>query len=167
MLNRYRVIGVGLIAILVLAVAPTVFGAFTPEVFVIDQPTIDNIVNVTRATVDEPGWVVIHADADGAPGPVIGYSALPAGINANVKVTIDPKAATGGSRVTYAIDDEERQTGRLFHYDEFAEEDIGIHVGSLLGATLIGMKVDTRVPFLQADGTFRRVHLLTVERNQA
>lgn len=37
---------------------------------------------------------------------------------------IDPKAATGGSRVTYAIDDEERQTGRLFHYDEFAEEDI-------------------------------------------
>ena len=80
---------------------------------------------------------------------------------------INPKAATGGSRVTYAIDDEERQTGRLFHYDEFAEEDIGIHVGSLLGATLIGMKVDTRVPFLQADGTFRRVHLLTVDRNQA
>ena len=36
---------------------------------------------------------------------------------------INPKAATGGSRVTYAIDDEERQTGRLFHYDEFAEED--------------------------------------------
>lgn len=80
---------------------------------------------------------------------------------------IDPKAATGGSRVIFAIDDEKPQTGRLFHYDEFAEEDIGIHVGSLLGATLIGMKVDTRVPFLQADGTFRRVHLLTVERNQA
>lgn len=80
---------------------------------------------------------------------------------------IDPKAATGGARVTYAIDDAAPQTGRLFHYDEFAEEDIGIHVGSLLGATLIGMKVDTRVPFLQADGTFRRMHLLGVERPQA
>ena len=80
---------------------------------------------------------------------------------------INPKAATGGSRGTYTIDDEERQTGRLFHYDEFAEEDIGIHVGSLLGATLIGMKADTRVPFLQADGTFRRAHLLSVDRIQA
>ena len=80
---------------------------------------------------------------------------------------IAPKAATGGSRVTYAIDDEEPQTGRLFHYDEFAEDDIGIHVGSLLGATLIGMKADTRVPFLQADGTFRRVHLLNVDRTQS
>ena len=69
MLNRYRVIGGVLIAILVLAVAPTVFGAFTPEVFVIDQPSVDSTVNVTRATIDAPGWVVIHADEDGAPGP--------------------------------------------------------------------------------------------------
>ncbi len=105
MLNRYRVIGGVLIAILVLAVAPTVFGAFTPEVFVIDQPTIDDTVNVTRATIDAPGWVVIHADADGAPGPVIGYSPLPAGINANVKVEIDPKAATS---VLYAMLHEDR-----------------------------------------------------------
>ncbi len=118
MLNRYRVIGVGLIAILVLAVAPTVFGAFTPEVFVIDQPTIDNLVNVTRATVDEPGWVVIHADADGAPGPVIGYSALPAGINANVKVTIDPKAAT---TVLYAMLHEDKGEAGVFDFPDGAD----------------------------------------------
>ena len=118
MLNRYRVIGGVLIAILVLAVAPTVFGAFTPEVFVIDQPTIDNTVNVTRATIDAPGWVVIHADADGAPGPVIGYSPLPAGINANVKVEIDPKAATS---VLYAMLHEDKGEAGVFDFPDGAD----------------------------------------------
>ena len=76
---------------------------------------------------------------------------------------IDSKIAAGGSRVTYAIDNQEPQSGRLFHYDEFADGEAGIHVGSLLGATLIGMKTGTRGPFLQADGTLRRVHLLGVD----
>jgi uncharacterized surface protein with fasciclin (FAS1) repeats len=111
MLNRYRVIGVVLIAILVLTVAPAVFGAFSPEVFVIDQPTIDNTVNVTRATVSEPGWVVIHADEDGAPGPVIGYSALPAGINANIKVSLDAAGITG---VLYAMLHDDKGAAGVF-----------------------------------------------------
>lgn len=71
--------------------------------------------------------------------------------------------AVGGSRVTYAIDELEPQTGQLFHYDEYAFGQNGIHVGSLLGATLIGMKVGAVGPFLQADATFRSVRLLRVE----
>lgn len=76
---------------------------------------------------------------------------------------IDSNIAAGGSRVTYAIDDHEPQSGRLFHHDELAAEDGDIHVGSLLGATLIGMTAGTRGPFLQADGSFRCVYLLGVE----
>ena len=94
MLNRNRVIGFVLIAVLLLAAAPAVLGAFSPEVFVIDQPVIDNTVNITRATIEEAGWVVVHADEDGAPGPVLGQTALPAGINANVKVELDPAGIT-------------------------------------------------------------------------
>ncbi|WP_395542469.1 hypothetical protein [Neotabrizicola sp. sgz301269] len=75
---------------------------------------------------------------------------------------IDTKCAAGGSRVIYAIDERAPQSGRLFHYDEFAVEDCGIHVGSLLGATLIGMKAGTHGPLLQPDGTCRRVHLISV-----
>ena len=71
--------------------------------------------------------------------------------------------AIGGSRVTYAIDELEPQTGQLFHYDEYAFDQNGIHVGSLLGATLIGMRVGAVGPFLQADGTFRSVRLLLVD----
>lgn len=76
---------------------------------------------------------------------------------------ISAAAAAGGSRVTYAIDDLETQSGQLFHYDEYALGQNGIHVGTLLGATLIGMKAGSRAPFLQADGSFRSVRLLSVD----
>jgi len=75
---------------------------------------------------------------------------------------IDARCAAGGSRVSYSVDEQKPQSGRLFHYDEFAVEDCGIHVGSLLGATLIGMKAGTHGPLLQPDGTCRRVHLISV-----
>ena len=55
MLNRNRVIGLVLITVLLLAAAPAVLGAFSPEVFVVDQPVIDDTVNITRATIGEPG----------------------------------------------------------------------------------------------------------------
>ncbi|GAB1478627.1 hypothetical protein MASR2M74_11750 [Paracoccaceae bacterium] len=70
--------------------------------------------------------------------------------------------AVGGSRITYAIDELEPEAGQLFHHDEYALGQNGIHVGSLLGATLIGMKAGSTGPFLQADGTFRKVRLLSV-----
>lgn len=76
---------------------------------------------------------------------------------------ISAAAAAGGSRVTYAIDDLETQTGQLFHYDAYALGQNGIHVGTLLGATLIGMKAGSRAPFLQADGSFRSLRLLSVD----
>ncbi len=98
MLNRNRLIGVTLIAailvVTVLVAAPAVFAAFAPEVFAVDQPVVDDRVTVTRATINEPGWLVIHADEDGAPGPVIGYAPLPVGISANVDVEVDAAAAT-------------------------------------------------------------------------
>ena len=75
---------------------------------------------------------------------------------------IGPLYATGGSRVTYAIDDLEPQSGRLFHDAAYALGQDGIQVATLLGATLIGMMAGNRAPFLQADGSFRRVRLLGV-----
>lgn len=76
---------------------------------------------------------------------------------------ITATAAAGGSRVTYAIDDLEAQSRQLFHGEEYALGQIGLHVGTLLGATLIGMKAGNRAPFLQADGSFRSVRLLSVD----
>ena len=76
----------------------------------------------------------------------------------------DPCAtiATGGSRVTYAIDDLFPQEGRLFHGNAYALGQGGIPIASLLGATLIGMSSGSEAPFLQADGSFHRVRLISV-----
>lgn len=51
---------------------------------------------LTIAQVDSPaaGWLVIHAQADGKPGAVLGYSAVKAGTNTNVVVTVDDSEAT-------------------------------------------------------------------------
>ena len=81
-------------ALILLSVVSAVFAQYTPDVFVLDQPAIDGNVKVSRVITNGPGWIVIHADADGSIGPPIGQAALIAGINAQVPVAIDVDAAT-------------------------------------------------------------------------
>lgn len=53
-----------------------------------------NTVTVASVTTDIAGWLVIHAQADSAPGPILGYAPVNAGENSNVVVEIDPAGAT-------------------------------------------------------------------------
>lgn len=46
-------------------------------------------LTIASALIDVDGWMVIHADNEGAPGAVIGYTALPAGYNSNIVVELD------------------------------------------------------------------------------
>jgi len=56
---------------------------------------IDNsTVTIPEVFNDGPGWLVIHADADGTPGKVIGFASVHAGLNPNVSVIIDETLAT-------------------------------------------------------------------------
>ena len=57
----------------------------------------NNILTVNQALMDAGGWLAIHADADGAPGPVIGNAPLRPGVNTRIAVTVDPAAV--GSQV--------------------------------------------------------------------
>lgn len=66
----------------------------TPSVTVEDQEIVNESVIVQEVVSDGPGFIVIHADDNGAPGPVIGYSAVEDGQNLNVAVSIDVEAAT-------------------------------------------------------------------------
>jgi hypothetical protein len=65
-----------------------------PSVVVQDQAIDDSRVIVLKAVSATPGWIVIHSDNGGKPGPVIGYAALREGENLNVVVAIDAKKAT-------------------------------------------------------------------------
>jgi hypothetical protein len=67
----------------------------TPSVTVEDQPIVDDTVTVAQAVSVGPGWIAIHADQDGAPGPVIGHcDALTEGVTSDIVIEIDADAAT-------------------------------------------------------------------------
>lgn len=58
--------------------------------FITYEGTLDgNMLTVAEAAIDGPGWLVIHADNDGAPGPVLGQTRLNVGLNEDVVVELD------------------------------------------------------------------------------
>lgn len=68
----------------------------TPAVSVNDQAVLDSRVTIAEVVSRGPGWLVIHLDADGKPGAVVGYAAVKDGINREVVVAVDAKRVTGG-----------------------------------------------------------------------
>ncbi|MAU09557.1 MAG: hypothetical protein CL607_07040 [Anaerolineaceae bacterium] len=64
-----------------------------PSVHVHDQIVTDT-VTASSVVSEGPGWLVIHADNDGAPGPVIGQTLVDAGTTANVVVEVDAMGVT-------------------------------------------------------------------------
>ena len=80
-----------------LAVAPTESpapAALIPSVTVADQAIVDGKVTIAQVVSAGPGWLVIHAEKDGKPGTVLGYSPVKDGLNTDVVVAIDTTKAT-------------------------------------------------------------------------
>lgn len=65
-----------------------------PSVTVADQEIADSKVTIAEVVSNGPGWLVIHAQADGKPGPILGYSPVVEGTSADVMVEIDLARAT-------------------------------------------------------------------------
>ncbi|HHB91295.1 MAG TPA: hypothetical protein ENK60_08320, partial [Anaerolineae bacterium] len=76
------------------APAPTQAPAITPSVTVEDQEVQDGKVVVAKVVSPGSGWIVIHAQKDGKPGPILGFAAVKEGENENVAVEIDASKAT-------------------------------------------------------------------------
>lgn len=66
----------------------------TPSVSVSDQAIVNDTVTIAKVVSAGPGWLVVHKDVGGAPGPVIGYAAVKNGTNDNVVVKIDSHSGT-------------------------------------------------------------------------
>ncbi|MBL8132529.1 MAG: hypothetical protein JNL42_11785 [Anaerolineae bacterium] len=77
-----------------------------PALMVNDQALGEGgTLTIAEAVIDMPGWLVIHMDNAGAPGPVIGKVWLAQGRSANVVVTLDDASAAGA------------QVFPMLHYD--------------------------------------------------
>jgi predicted lipoprotein with Yx(FWY)xxD motif/polyisoprenoid-binding protein YceI len=72
----------------------TTVEAMKPSVSVSDQEMAAGSVKVANVVSKGAGWLVIHAEADGKPGPILGYTALEDGESIDVLVEIDTGQAT-------------------------------------------------------------------------
>ena len=59
-----------------------------------NQPPAETSVVIASAIIDAAGWMVVHADNEGQPGPVLGFSPLAAGTNPAVVVVLDGENLT-------------------------------------------------------------------------
>ncbi len=75
-------------------VAAEFAATYPPDIFVLDQPLVDNMFEVERVISDGPGWLVAYFDDDGGPGLIIGSAPLADGLNERVKVEVVGSAAT-------------------------------------------------------------------------
>ncbi len=51
--------------------------------------TLDgSTLTIPSAVIDAPGWMAIHSNADGRPGPVIGNAPLRPGLNSNITISL-------------------------------------------------------------------------------
>ncbi len=98
------------------------------SVTVTGQDVIDNVVTVASVVSKGPGWMTIHADLDGAPGAVIGYTPVMNGENTNVKVTIDPAKATPTMYAMLHIDSGILGTYEFPGADVPAKDDAGMMI---------------------------------------
>lgn len=69
---------------------------FTAYVIEISDQLVadDNTVVADTVVMDAPGWLVVHSDSNGQPGPVLGFAAVRAGRNSNVAVELNTDGRT-------------------------------------------------------------------------
>ena len=81
---------IGLMALLALApsagAAPR--GQATDSVAAADQAINNGTIIVAEVNATQDGWIAVHIDQGGKPGPVIGHAAVPKGTTTNLAVTL-------------------------------------------------------------------------------
>ncbi len=68
-----------------------------PSLTLEDQALADGSITIHKALIDAAGWIAIHSDNEGAPGPVIATALVHPGANWDVVIPVD--AAQAGARV--------------------------------------------------------------------
>jgi hypothetical protein len=77
-----------------------------------DQESDGSTITVDSVSIDgTPGWIAVHSDVDGAPGPVVGILEIPEGESTDLEVTLDePLSETATVWPMLHVDDNELGT---------------------------------------------------------
>src|SRR5438093_1110573 len=102
-MNRFlRWLGMaGLIGLMALFALAPIAGAAplrqeTDSIDVYDQVVKDGAVVIAEVNSAHDGWIAVHIDKDGKPGPVIGHAAVPKGETYKVAVKLEQDVPVGG-----------------------------------------------------------------------
>ena len=92
---------VGLIGLMALfALAPTAGaaprGQATDSVTAADQPIKNGSIVVAEVNATQDGWIAVHIDQGGKPGPVIGHAVAAKGTTSDLAVTLEQDVPVGG-----------------------------------------------------------------------
>jgi hypothetical protein len=99
---------------------------FPPDIFVMNQPLINDSLEVERVISYGPGWLAVYSDDNGSLGTIIGWAALKDGINERVKVSLSAPADT--SLLHFMIHEDTDDIGQF----EFPGEDPPVQHGGLV-----------------------------------
>jgi hypothetical protein len=108
------------------------FGIYAAPSIVYAGELDDDSLVIEQALIDAPGWLVIHSDNNGAPGPVLGQAPLRPGVNRNVDVALDPAAA--GNLVFPMLHYDTGEAG-VYEFGSVEGADLPVQVG---GAVVVG-----------------------------
>jgi len=61
-----------------------------------NQPIKDNSITVAEVYAEQDGWIVAHLDENGAPGKVLGFTAVKKGESNNVVIKLSESVPVGG-----------------------------------------------------------------------
>ena len=121
---------------------PTVTQEPTPitPAIIVDSQTLteDGVITIESVNSVDPGWLVVFADDEDIPGPVLGYETIPSGESKSVSVTIDPYSATSTLHARLHID-----AGNSGEF-EYPGSDMPVEVGS--GEVMESFTVDLELP---------------------
>lgn len=125
---------------------PVAFSA--PAIVAFDQQTMSDMVVIASAISAVDGWLVVHADNGGQPGPVLGFTPIFAGTNAPVMVALDTANLTPVVWPMLHVDDGQVGT---YEFDGQSGLDAPVIVNGVVATRAINL---TDAPtLLLADGT--------------
>jgi hypothetical protein len=71
-------------------------GQATDSITAADQAISNGSVVIAEVNATQDGWIAVHIDQGGKPGPVIGHAAAPKGATKNLTVKLEQDVPVGG-----------------------------------------------------------------------
>lgn len=112
--------------------------AIAPSVEAVNQSVENGIVSADMVVAAENGWIVFHrTNAEGTPGPVVGYAPLRMGDNIDVAAILTEEVAAGDMLMLMVHSEANGTMTGGFEYTLGAAEDGPIRVGGDLVMAVI------------------------------